>query len=153
MQGGDQLCELSCEPSAFVTELKAQIQVDTGKDAATLRLYLPSAEEPLGERDTLQSHGMPAELYAVTLEKIDIAQFVGVARSELADKQVQEACCTEECQAGGIIDLRDCYCVKSVSSLLNLTQMQELDITHCTDVDPSTVVQVLAAARSVANGS
>ena len=73
-------------------QLKAKVEIQAGLKVETFSLYLPSAEEPLGESQIIDACGMPSELYAIMLQKVVIADIVGVSASILADEQLEKAC-------------------------------------------------------------
>ena len=123
-------------------QLKAKVEVQAGLKAETFSLYLPCTEEPLGESQTVGHHaaeGMPTELYAIMLQKVVIADAVGVSASALTDEQLEKACSTPEVQAGDIIVLTGCQQLCKMGCLVRLEAAQVLDISGCTGMDAATV--------------
>jgi hypothetical protein len=133
VQGGDQVCQVVCSSSYSILQLKVTVGVEAGIESATLSIYMPEFERPLGESFTLQDCGMPSKLYALKLHRVDIVALVAVRPNELTDAQLAEACLTEEGKAGDIISLNGCTMLSDLSCLAGLKQMQELDISGCTD--------------------
>ena len=88
MQGGDQLCQITCDTSTSIRQLKAKVEVEGGLKAATLAIYLPEVAQPLGQNATLADCGLPSILIALTLHKIAIADMLGVSPGELTDAQL-----------------------------------------------------------------
>jgi hypothetical protein len=132
-----------CTPSVSILQLKAKVEVEAGLKAATLSIYMPEVERPLGECATLEGCGMPPKLYALKLHKLDIAALVGVAPGELTDTQLVEACSTDEGKAGDIVSLRGCTQLRDMSCLIWLEQMQELDLSGCDDIGAAASVAKL----------
>ena len=74
MQGGDKLCQIACDTSISIRQLKAKVEVESGLKAAALAIYLPEVAQPLGQNVTLADCGLPSILIALTLHKIIIAE-------------------------------------------------------------------------------
>jgi hypothetical protein len=66
-QGGDRLCQIACNTSISIWQLKAKVEVEAGLKASTLAIYLPEVTQPLGQNiyhacglwaafDTLHAH-------------------------------------------------------------------------------------------------
>ena len=123
-------------------QLKVKVEVEAGLEAATLAIYMPEIERPLGESITLEGCGMPSKLYALKLHKIDIAALVGVRPDELTDAQLAEACSTDEGKAGDIVSLQGCRRLGDMSCLVWLEQMQELDLSGCCGIAAATSAAV-----------
>jgi hypothetical protein len=68
-QGGEEICRVDCSPSASILQLKAKVAVEAGLEAATLAIYMPEVERPLGEYITLDGCGMPSKLYVLKLQR------------------------------------------------------------------------------------
>ena len=139
--GGETLGCIGCRPTDLIRELKTKLEQTLGLDAETLTLYRPSSEKPLGEHESVGScEGLPAELYAVTLQTIELCAIAGVAASDLTDTQLEKVCSSPEAQ-GDIIILTGCRSLHNMSCLQMLAQMQvRTPFCHmCTD----TFAQVL----------
>ena len=122
--GGEAVGDIGCRPTDSIWELKAKLERSFGLDAETLALYQPSANKPLGEHESVGScHGLPAELYAVTLRKVEICTIAGVDASKLTDAQLELACSSPEAE-GDIIILKGCRQLRNLSCLHKLDQMQ-----------------------------
>jgi hypothetical protein len=148
MQGGDPVCTIDCNAAGSVAQLKNTVERQTGLEATTLALILPSSGRPLGESETLESCGFPSDLCAVVLNTVDIAADVAhVSPHELTDSQLAEACSSPEGQAGDIIHLNGCKQIHDVSCLAKIVQMQVLDITGCDTIDISSLVKMIAAHK------
>jgi hypothetical protein len=52
------------------------VEVEAGLKAATLAIYLPEVNQPLGQNITLAGCGLPSILYTLTLHKIAIADML-----------------------------------------------------------------------------
>jgi hypothetical protein len=128
--------------AASIKQFKEQVEVEGGLKADTLALYLPQIEQPLSpESATLESFGMPTELYAVIMHRISIAEDItGTAPCELTDAQLASACNTSACHGGDIISLQSCEQLRDIGCLLQLGQMQELDISGCSSIDLRTLI-------------
>ena len=148
MQGGNKLCEITCNASISILQLKAKVEVEAGLKAATLAIYLPEATRPLGQTVTLADCGLPSMLIAFTLHKIIIADMVGVCPDQLTDVQLAEACLQDEGKAGDIVGLTGCDTIHDVSCLVGLKQMQELDISGCCGIEAATTVATVIAAHT-----
>jgi hypothetical protein len=127
-QGGEQVCRIACSSSVSILLLKTKVEVGAGINAATLAIYMPEVEQPLGESVTLDECWLPSKLYAVKLHKVDIADMMGVSPINLTDAQLVEACSTDEAKAGDIVILKGCNRLCDMSCLVSLEQMQTLDI-------------------------
>jgi hypothetical protein len=148
MQGGDPVCTIDCDAAGSVAQLKDKVEKQTGLEATTLALILPSSGRPLGESETLESCGFPSDLCAVVLNTVNIAADVAhVSPHELTDSQLANACSSPEGQAGDIIHLNGCEQIHDVSCLAKIVQMQVLDITGCHTVDAATLVTMIAAHK------
>ena len=117
-------------------QLKAKVEIEAGLKTETFSLYLPSAEKPLGESQTVSACGMPTELYAIVLQRVVIADAAGVPASELTDGQLESACSPD---GTDIVILRGCEQVHKMSCLIQMEQMQVLDISGCIRMDAATV--------------
>jgi hypothetical protein len=148
-QSGDELCQIRCNTSTSILQLKAKVEVEAGVKAATLAIYLAEVTQPLRQNVTLADCGLPATLYAVTLHKIVIAVMVGVSPEQLTDGQLVEASLTDEGKAGDIVGLAGCTTIRDVSCLIRLEQMRELDISGCMGIDATTVAKVVAENRTL----
>ena len=148
IQGGDQICRIACAPSASILQLKVKVEVEAGLEAATLAIYMPEIERPLGESVTLEGCGMPSKLYALKLHKVDIAALVGVRPDELTDAQLAEACSTDEGKAGDIVSLQGCRRLGDMSCLVWLEQMQELDLSGCDIIAAATTAADVVAGHA-----
>jgi hypothetical protein len=143
------VCIIHPEPSATIAQLKSKISVEGGLNADTLALYLSQNEWPLGESTSLEVCGMPSELYAVVLHKVNVAtDIAGTSPHKLNDAQLVSACSTTEVQGGDIIVLKGCRQLRDVSCVLRLEQMQELDLSGCPNIE----VQALAAGLILHKG-
>ena len=89
----------------------------------TLALCLPSGQAPLGDSETVSANGMPSELYALVLQKKDLASIAGVPPAQLMDQQLAQTCSSPEAQ-GDIIVLKGCRSLHNMSCLHMLAQMQ-----------------------------
>ena len=98
---------IRCSVSDSIQQLKENIEQDAGLKAETLALYRPATEMPLGEYKSILSCSLPAELYAVVLQKVDIAAVAGVRPSQLTDAQLEASCASAEAN-GDIIILKGC---------------------------------------------
>jgi hypothetical protein len=147
VQGGNQVCQVACIASVSILQLKAKVEVEAGLEARTLAIYMPEIERPLGESVTLEVCGMPSKLYAVKLNKVDMAALVGVRPTELTDAHLAKACLTDKGKAGDIVSLKDCGMLCDMSCLVGLQQMQELDISGCCDNKAATTVAKVIAAH------
>ena len=122
--GGETLGCIGCRPTDLIRELKTKLEQTLGLDAETLTLYRPSSEKPLGEHESVGSgEELPAELYAVTLQTVELCAVAGVAASDLTDAQLEKVCSSPAAQ-GDIIILRNCSSLRNVSCLQLLDQMQ-----------------------------
>jgi hypothetical protein len=148
-QGGDRLCQIACNTSISIQQIKAKVEVEAGLKAATLAIYLPEVTQPLGQDITLAGCGLPSILYALILHKITIADMLGFSPELLTDVQLAKACSTDEGKSGDIVGLAGCAAIRDVSCLVWLEQMQELDISGCTGIDATTVARVVAENRSL----
>jgi hypothetical protein len=148
IQGGDQICRIACGPSASILQLKVKVEVEAGLEAATLAIYMPEIERPLGESVTLEGCGMPSKLYALKLHKVDIAALVGVRPDELTNAQLVEACSTDEVKAGDIVSLQGCRRLSDMSCLVWLEQMQELDLSGCDIIAAATTAADVVAGHA-----
>ena len=148
-QGGNKICQITCNASISILQLKAKVEVEAGLKAATLAIYLPEATRPLGQTVTLADCGLPSMLIAFTLHKIVIADMVGVCPDQLTDVQLAEACLQDEGKAGDIVGLTGCETIHDVSCLAGLEQMQELDISGCKNIDATTVAKVVAESETL----
>jgi hypothetical protein len=143
---GNKICDLECPKVAAIGQLKMQVEVEGGLNAQTLALYLPEAEEALRDDVTLDEIGLPSELYAMVLHRVDIAKDITkVDPFCLTDAQLDKACSTAECQGGDIIDLHDCEALCDMNPLIKLEQMQELDISGCSLRVVDSMVTVIKA--------
>jgi hypothetical protein len=124
------------------------VEVEAGLEARTRAIYMPEIERPLGESVTLEVCGMPSELYALKLHKVDIVALVGVRPDELTDAQLAKACLSDEVKAGDIISLEGCEMLRDMSCLVGLEQMQELNFSGCCDVEAATTVATMIAAHT-----
>ena len=149
MQGGDQLCQIACDTSISIRQLKAKVEVESGLKAAALAIYLPEVAQPLGQNVTLADCGLPSILIALTLHKIIIADMLHVSPGELTDAQLAQACSTDEGKAGDLVDLAGCAAIQDTSCLVGLEQMQELNISGCTGIDATSVATVVAKNRTL----
>ena len=149
MQGGDQLCQIACDTSISIRQLKAKVEVESGLKAAALAIYLPEVAQPLGQNVTLADCGLPSVLIALTLHKIVIANMLDVSPGQLTDAQLAQACSTDEGKAGDLVDLAGCAAIRETSCLVGLEQMQELNISGCTGIDATTVATVVAKNRTL----
>jgi hypothetical protein len=131
-------------------ELKAKVGEQSELDAATLAIYLlPDDKEPLGENVTLGDCRLPSELiYTVPLQKANIAELVGVHPHELTDFQLCEACLTDEGKGGDIVTLAGCQRLRSMTCLMGLVRMQQLDISGCDHLAAATTVASVIAAHT-----
>ena len=120
-----------------MSQLKAKVETEAGIKTETISLYLPSAQKPLGESQTVSACGMPTELYAIVLQKVVIADVAGVPASELTDGQLKSACSSPE--GKDIVILRGCEEVRKMDCLVQMQQMQVLDISGCIQMDAATV--------------
>jgi hypothetical protein len=134
MQGGDQLCQLTCDTSISIRQLKAKVAVESGLTAAALAIYLPEVAQPLGQNVTLADCGLPFVLIALTLHKIAVANMLDISPGHLTDAQLAQACSTDEGKAGDLVDLAGCAAIRDTSCLVGLQQMQELNISGCTGI-------------------
>jgi hypothetical protein len=148
-QGGDTVCKITCNASISILQLKTKVEVEAGLKAATLAIYLPEATRPLGQTVTLADCELPSMLIAFTLHKIVIADMVGVCPDQLTDVQLAEACSQDEGKAGDIVDLAGCGTIHDVDCLVRLEQMQELDISGCTNIDATKVAKVVAESETL----
>ncbi len=128
--GGELVGSISCCATDTVVELKAKVEQKTGLDPATLALYRPSTDVPLGDHESVSSLGVLAELYVVVLQRVDVAGVVGIAASELTEEQLELGCTLPECN-GDIIVLKGCSQVNNLQCLALLDQIQVLDISGC----------------------
>jgi hypothetical protein len=149
MQGGDQLCQIACETSISIRQLKVKVEVESGLKAAALAIYLPEVAQPLGQNVTLADCGLPSVLITLTLHKITIADMLDVSPGQLTDAQLAQACSTDEGKAGDLVDLAGCATIREMSCLVGLEQMQELNISGCTGIDATTVATVVAKNRTL----
>ena len=149
MQGGNKSCQITCNASISILQLKAKVEVEAGLKAVTLAIYLPEATRPLGQNVTLADCALPSMLIAFTLHKIIIADMVGVCPDQLTDVQLAEACLKDEGKAGDIVGLTGCDTIHDVSCLVGLEQMQELDISGCKNIDATTVAKVVAESETL----
>ena len=149
MQGGNKICQITCNASISILQLKAKVEAEAGLKAATLAIYLPEATRPLGQTVTLADCGLPSMLIVFTLHKIVIADMVGVCPDQLTDVQLAEACLQDEGKAGDIVGLAGCGTIHDVSCLVGLEQMQELDISGCKNIDAMTVAKVVAESETL----
>jgi hypothetical protein len=99
--------------------------------ADTFALYIPGIELPLRVGETLESSGLPSEVYLVVLCVVNIADTLRVKSADMTDAQLEIACSTEACQGGDIIDLHGCTNLQNTDCLVKLEQMQELDTSGC----------------------
>ena len=122
--GGEMLGRIGCRPTDLIRELKTKLEQTLGLDAETLTLHRPLSEKPLGEHESVGScEGLPAELYAVTLQTIELCTIAGVAASDLTDAQLEKVCSSPDAQ-GDIIILTGCRTLRNMSCLQLLDQMQ-----------------------------
>jgi hypothetical protein len=124
------------------------VEVEAGLEARTLAIYTPEIERPLGDSVTLEVCGMPPQLYALKLHKVDIAALVGVRPNELTDAQLANACLVDEIKAGDIVSLKCCGMLRDMSCLVGLEQMQELDMSGCCGIEAATTVAKVIAAHT-----
>ena len=120
-------------------QLKAAVETEGGDKAEAVALYLPSTDEPLGERTTVSACGMPSELYTVTLQMVVIADVAGVPAASMTDELLEKACASPQAQAGDIIILKGCSQLSNLSCLVKLESTQVLDISNCEKADAVTV--------------
>ena len=138
--GGETLGRIGCRPTDLIRELKTKLEQTLGLDAETLTLYRPSSEKPLGEHESVGScKGLPAELYAVTLQTVELCAIAGVAANDLTDAQLEKVCSSPEAQAGDIIVLAGCWQLRNLSCLVRLESTHTLDMTGCTGMKAATV--------------
>jgi hypothetical protein len=149
MQGGDQLCQLACDTSISIRQLKAKVEVESGLKAAALAINLPEVAQPLGQNVTLADCGLPSVLIALTLHKIAIANMLGVSPGQLTGAQLAQACSTDKGKAGDLVDLTGCAAIREMSCLVRLQQMQELNTSGCTGIDATAVPTVVAKNRTL----
>jgi hypothetical protein len=149
MQGGNQLCQIACDTSISIRQLKAKVEVEGGLKSAALAIYLPEVAQPLGQNATLADCGLPSMLIALTLHKIVIADMLRVSPGQLTDAQLSQACSTDESKAGDLVDLAGCAALRDTSCLVGLQQMQELNISGCTGIDATAVASVIAKNRTL----
>lgn len=130
MQGGGVIGDIRCRVSDSIWQLKENIEQNAGLTAETLALYQPTTVMPLGEHESVLSCRLPAELYAVVLQKIDVAAVAGVARNKLTDAQLEALCMSAEAN-GDIVILQGCSRLRDLSCLALMDQMQVLDVSGC----------------------
>ena len=135
--------DICCHASDSIQQLKENVEQNAGLKAETLALYMPATETLLGEYHSILSCGLPAELYAVVLQKVDIAAVAGVSPSQLTDAQLEASCASAEAN-GDIISLKDCSNLCDMSSLALIDQMQVLDVSGCNPSAAATLVPVIA---------
>jgi hypothetical protein len=145
VQGGEQLCRIECRPSLSISELKSKVGERSELDASILAIYLVGEERPLGENVTLEGCGLPSELYAVMLWKVNIAELVSVPSHELTDEQLVEACLTDEGKGWDIVTLTGCRRLRNMTCLEGLVQMQQIDISGCDHIAAATTVASVIA--------
>ena len=126
-----------------IAQVKAAVERRTGRAAEALALCLPWEEEPLGDHRTLASCGLPAELYAVALQRVDVAEVVGVPAHQLTDDELARACATPTVRGGDIVSLREAWSLVDASALGTLTQVQTLDLTRCHKLDKRSVANAI----------
>jgi hypothetical protein len=78
MQGGNTVCQLTCDFATSVLQLKAKVEVEAGLLAAALAIYSPEVARPLGNSVTLADCGLPSKLYVITLHKAVISELLGL---------------------------------------------------------------------------
>ena len=112
----------------------------------TLALCLPSGQAPLGDSETVSANGMPSELYALVLQKKDLASIAGVPPAQLMDQQLAQTCSSPEAQ-GDIIILHGCSKIQDMSCLAKLEQMQVLNISGCSSMDGITLATAIKGLK------
>ena len=122
--------DIRCRAADSIQQLKENIEKNAGLKAETLALYQPETVMPLGEHESLLACSLPAELYAVVLQKVDIAAVAGVIPSQLTDAQLKTSCVSDKAN-GDIIILKNCSKLNDVSWLALIDQMQVLDVSGC----------------------
>jgi hypothetical protein len=143
---GDCLCEFAHTSSITVADLKAKIAATAGLDVETLALFLTTNEEPLRENEIIDPDGAlqnQTEIYALVLQKMDVAGIACVAPCELSNEMLEET--VNNMDGGDIVDLRGCSMLHDVGCLAKLEQMQALDIAGCTGLLEQISVAKLAA--------
>ena len=123
-----------------------KVEVASGMKIETLALCLPSREAPLGDSETVGANGMPSELYALVLQKKDLASIAGVPPAQLTDQQLAQTCSSPEAQ-GDIIALHGCSQIRDMSCLAKLEQMQVLNISGCSSMDGSTLATAIKGLK------
>ena len=89
---------------------------------------------------------MPSELYALVLQKKDLASIAGVPPAQLMDQQLAQTCSSPEAQ-GEIIVLNSCSKICNMSCLAQLEQMQVLDISGCSSMDGTTLATAIKGLK------
>jgi hypothetical protein len=141
---GDVVCELVCSSSILIPHLKTKVAAASGLQADTMRLYPPEAEDFLQDNETLQSCGMPTEMYAFVTKKINIAADIAkVPAKDMTDALLGEAC-DADAKDGDTIDLRGSSGLFDVRCLRVLEHMQELDMSGCINVASDKLAEVVA---------
>jgi hypothetical protein len=147
---GNLACEIVCSPSDSIGQIKAKVEAEAGFAPEMMSLLSPTCDRPLGKNETLGSCGLPSELFAVILHKVNIASDIaGVAPRLLIDGQLVEACATAEGKAGDVIDVIGCTQLRDLTCLLSLENMQVLDVSGCTNIDATALGAVLATHKTL----
>ena len=142
-QSGDPACTLSLRGADTVAQVKAAVERRTGRAAAALALCLPSEAEPLGDHRTLVSCGLPAELCAVVLQRVDVAEVVGVPAHQLTDHELARACAMPTVRGGDVVSIRGARNLVDASALGTLAQVQTLDLAGCYRLDARSVADAI----------
>jgi hypothetical protein len=80
MQGGNTVCQLTCDfaTSALQLKVKVEVCIEAGLLAAALAIYSPEVARPVRNSVTLADCGLPSKLYVITLHKAVISELLGL---------------------------------------------------------------------------
>ena len=137
---------MRCRSSDTIAVVKVKVEVASGMKIETLALCLPSRETPLGDTETVSANGMPSELYALVLQKKDLASIAGVPHAQLMDCELAQTCSSPDAQ-GDIIVLNGCSQIRDMSCLAKLEQMQVLDVSGCSSMDGPTLATAIKGLK------
>jgi hypothetical protein len=70
VQGGDRICQIECDTSISIRQLKTKVEVEGGLKAAALAIYLPEVAQQLGAGAECHACGLRAT--SNTLRTLDV---------------------------------------------------------------------------------
>jgi hypothetical protein len=142
--GGKHLCTVNCHGRTTGLQLKQLVANMSGEDTTLSVLQHPDSDHGIRDRETLFAYDIPCttELFMTTMRKVVIAQ---VCSGEVTDAKLAEFCAqsTSE-EPAGILDLSNCTHVTQMSSLLQMTQVYELNLDGCCGLSGASIAECMS---------